>query len=879
MSIQYKGTWNASTNTPSLSNGTGTEGDLYLVSVAGTRSLGDETINFAVGDRVVYGSNKWTVNNSTALTSDILTALSSIEAGIAINPVSKFAYNQRAYNDNDVNGKSVYNANDDNTIPVGTAEVMKVNDTVVNKGWRAQASSLTRMLMNHFIGRLSYNMNKIHDSFNLFVRAFKASLGQPYGIATLDDTGRIPASQLAVSTIEYKGAWNANTNTPQLADGTGTEGDLYIVSVAGTQNLGSGNISFLVNDRVIYNGSVWQRLQSGSVVSVNNISPDTSTGNVTINGKQILTGISSTPNMSITAFTNRAIDNICLEEYDTDDHEIYYPVGTYLRLTNGYIYRLTSAMYGGGSETDVPNYGVMVHVTDELNLKADISYVDDKIGALDVASAGGSEKYIEAISETDGKINATAKSLATSVDFDEKKPVTGEGIVKTLPFYKKSLSVDSNSTVWVKLVVMSNKRQGTPVTINLSAHGTTGNETGESHVLTLACGYWESQSKYDCQLLDVAQDIKGTFSKLRVYTTVVTPTVGASTLETHILVQYNPTNYSRSISCSAYGLSKPNSDMTLSVETVSIGANTPYRDGNYIEYKLGTDGININGDVFSHLTTYSGDLDFSNTAVADSLPSDGLRIYRATNFSGYGFVNNDGYLINMPWGSGLAKFQIMIDDDSKTMLVRAFSGGSWLPWAQILTTDSEIKALTSATAILYSDIDSPTGYVSEDAITWHQVTNIPSSFGFGSDDGILIDIPWSVSYGSRRQFLLDDENNITLQRSYKSSTSTWSDWERIVTNKTLMPDYARGILNPSTGHYRSYTATEDCYVIYNQKVTSYSEQLELNRNNVTYNVGTVVQIGSTYLASFSGYVKKGDAIISGFTDMTSSDLQVYGLTQ
>ena len=878
MSIQYKGTWNASTNTPSLSNGTGTDGDLYLVSVAGTRSLGDETINFAVGDRVVYGSNKWTVNNSTALTSDILTALSSIEAGIAINPVSKFAYNQKAYNDNDVNGKSVYNANDDNTIPVGTAEVMKVNDTVVNKGWRAQASSLTRMLMNHFIGRLSYNMNKIHDSFNLFVRAFKASLGQPYGIATLDDTGRIPASQLAVSTIEYKGAWNANTNTPQLADGTGTEGDLYIVSVAGTQNLGSGNISFLVNDRVIYNGSVWQRLQSGSVVSVNNIQPEASTGNVTINGNQILADPSDMPNTSITGFTWKALHDICWVEYDTDDYEIRYPAGTYLMLSNGDLYRLTRAMYGGGSETDVPNYGVRVSVTDELNLKADVSYVDNAIGALDVASAGGSEKYIEAISETDGKINATEKSLATSADFNEKKPVTGEGIVKTLPFYKKSLSVDSNSTVWVKLVTISNKRQGTPVTINLSAHGTTGNETGESHVLTLACGYWEGQTKYDCQLLDVAQDTKGTFSKLRVYTTVTT-NGGASTLESHILVQYNPTNNSRSISCSAYGLSKPSSDMTLSVETVSIGANTPYRDGNYIEYKLGTDGLNINGENHGNLTSYSGDLDFSNTAVADSLPSDGLRIYRATNFSGYGFVNNDGYLINMPWGSGLAKFQIMIDDDSKTMLVRAFSGGSWLPWAQILTTDSEIKALTYAKQVNYSDLATPLSYVSANAITWFQVKNIPSSLGFASDDGVLIDIPWSEYFGSRRQFLLDDEADITLQRSFRASTSTWSDWERVITNRTLMPDYARGILNPSTGHYHSYTATEDCYVIYNQEVTSFSSQLELKHNNNYYSIGTVVMIGNTYLASFSGYIKKGDVISSGLTDMTSLDLQVYGLTQ
>lgn len=56
----------------------------------------------------------------------------------------------------------------------------------------------------------------------------------------------------------YKGTWSAATNTPTLADGTGTAGWYYICSAAGTVNFGSGNITFAVGDRVSYNGSVWQ---------------------------------------------------------------------------------------------------------------------------------------------------------------------------------------------------------------------------------------------------------------------------------------------------------------------------------------------------------------------------------------------------------------------------------------------------------------------------------------------------------------------------------------------------------------------------------------------------------------------------------------------
>ena len=70
--------------------------------------------------------------------------------------------------------------------------------------------------------------------------------------------------------ITYEGTWDASTNTPTLADGTGDVGDLYQVSVAGTQDLGSGNITFAVNDKVVYNGATWEKWdQTDAVTSVN----------------------------------------------------------------------------------------------------------------------------------------------------------------------------------------------------------------------------------------------------------------------------------------------------------------------------------------------------------------------------------------------------------------------------------------------------------------------------------------------------------------------------------------------------------------------------------------------------------------------------------
>jgi hypothetical protein len=82
--------------------------------------------------------------------------------------------------------------------------------------------------------------------------------GQANGIATLDAGGKVPVTQLPNSVMEFQGAWNASTNSPTLADGTGNQGDVYRVSVAGTQNLGSGSQAFDVGDFAIYNGSIWQ---------------------------------------------------------------------------------------------------------------------------------------------------------------------------------------------------------------------------------------------------------------------------------------------------------------------------------------------------------------------------------------------------------------------------------------------------------------------------------------------------------------------------------------------------------------------------------------------------------------------------------------------
>ena len=56
--LSYQGTWNASTNTPTLASSTGTNGYYYVVATAGTTNLNGIT-DWAVGDWLIFNGTAW----------------------------------------------------------------------------------------------------------------------------------------------------------------------------------------------------------------------------------------------------------------------------------------------------------------------------------------------------------------------------------------------------------------------------------------------------------------------------------------------------------------------------------------------------------------------------------------------------------------------------------------------------------------------------------------------------------------------------------------------------------------------------------------------------------------------------------------------------
>jgi hypothetical protein len=67
--LNYQGTWNATTNTPTLTSSVGTKGYYYVVDVAGTTNLNGIT-DWQVGDWAIFNGSVWQkVDNTDAVTS------------------------------------------------------------------------------------------------------------------------------------------------------------------------------------------------------------------------------------------------------------------------------------------------------------------------------------------------------------------------------------------------------------------------------------------------------------------------------------------------------------------------------------------------------------------------------------------------------------------------------------------------------------------------------------------------------------------------------------------------------------------------------------------------------------------------------------------
>jgi hypothetical protein len=83
--LSYQGTWNASTNTPTLTSSVGTNGYYYVVSIAGSTNLNGIT-DWVAGDWVIFNGSSWQkIDQSWAYAgaNDNITSMAGITGGIS----------------------------------------------------------------------------------------------------------------------------------------------------------------------------------------------------------------------------------------------------------------------------------------------------------------------------------------------------------------------------------------------------------------------------------------------------------------------------------------------------------------------------------------------------------------------------------------------------------------------------------------------------------------------------------------------------------------------------------------------------------------------------------------------------------------------------
>lgn len=142
--LNYQGTWNASTNTPTLASSTGTNGYYYVVSVAGSTNLNGIT-DWQAGDWLIFNGSSWQkIDQSwaTAGANDNITSMTGITGGISSPDFIQFDTGASATN---AVGK-LYWDDTQKTLSVGlTADIAAdVGQTLYAYVTNAEATTITK---------------------------------------------------------------------------------------------------------------------------------------------------------------------------------------------------------------------------------------------------------------------------------------------------------------------------------------------------------------------------------------------------------------------------------------------------------------------------------------------------------------------------------------------------------------------------------------------------------------------------------------------------------------------------------------------------------------------------------------------------------------
>jgi hypothetical protein len=285
--VSFKGGWNANTNTPTLANGTGTSGFMYIVTAGGTQNLGAGAVTYAASDLLIYDGTSWiqvAANNGVVSfntrTGAVTLSSSDVTTALGYTPIQSSSLSVTTGGASG-GGSLAYSAG------VFTFAPASIPTYTVSTLTASGAGSLSLSGTTFsFTPAAAYSLPTATTSVLGGVKVDGSSITISSGV--------IAVSSALTSATQFKGNWDASTNTPILSSSLPAgvaAGWEYIVSVGATRDIGNGSTAWSVGDLVIYDGVKWVRIPSGNNV----VSFNTRQGAITLTSGDVTTALGFTP--------------------------------------------------------------------------------------------------------------------------------------------------------------------------------------------------------------------------------------------------------------------------------------------------------------------------------------------------------------------------------------------------------------------------------------------------------------------------------------------------------------------------------------------------------------------------------------------------------
>jgi hypothetical protein len=259
--VNYEGTWNASTNTPTLVSSVGTKGDYYVVSTTGTTNLNGVT-TWTQGDWAIFNGSAWEKVDNT----DLVTSVAGRTGAITLS-------------NTDISGLGTMSTQNASSVTItgGTATLTSLTTATV------QAANSGGLSLKNSAGTTQLSMGGGGgDNLSLNVSTNINGTNAQIDISPTG-TGHVHIKPTGVNSIEIAPTYVGEMDNMTIGATTPKNGSFVDLSVTGTTSFdgSQGTAGQVLTSAGTGATPTWTTPTTGTVTSVTGTSPVASSGGAT----------------------------------------------------------------------------------------------------------------------------------------------------------------------------------------------------------------------------------------------------------------------------------------------------------------------------------------------------------------------------------------------------------------------------------------------------------------------------------------------------------------------------------------------------------------------------------------------------------------------